>query len=258
MARIALFLFPDRIGLSRIKSAGSKPSFAPMQWLPVSDMPALLAEPAMLASQIRSFVGEGSCDLYLYLWSGAYHTIMFSHGKNRRADVARLRQSELETVFHGEHTKLYTYDYPLDKGKASFAGKSRHIIYATQKERVALLSRSCKAMKMRLQKVIPFEAALAESALTYWAPKKNAISACLMLDDAGTSLVFLKNQAVQSIRTIPNMMNDVLRDYLEVTGLSADRCRQMILESGMAVDEEHFAFPSLQDAVVGVCNKLWI
>lgn len=257
MASIAIFLYPDRIGMSRIKSAGAKPGFAPMQWLTVADMSELLREPALMASQIRTLIGgEGNCDIYLHLWSGAYNTIMFSHGKSRRADVDRLLQSELETVFHGEHEQLYTYDYILDNGKASFSGKSRHIVYVTQKERINLMVQAFRAMKMNLCRVTPFEASLAESALLYWAPKKDLIHACLMLDDAGTSMVFLKNGAVQSIRTIPNTFNDVMRDYLEVTGMSADRCRQLILEKGMGTGDETFAFPSLQDSVVSVCNKL--
>lgn len=258
MASIAIFLYPDRIGMSRMKSAGAKPGYAPMQWLTVADMSELLREPAMLASQIRTLVGDGKCDIYLNLWSGAYQTIMFSHGKSRKADVNRLRQSELETVFHGEHQKMYTFDYPLDKGKASFNGKSRHIIYVAPKERINVMVQAFKAMKMTLKKVTPFEATLADSALALFAPEKDKINACLMLDDAGTTLAFFKNQALQSIRTIPNMMNDVLRDYLEVTGMSADRCRQMILEQGMAVDAENFAFPTLQDSVVSVANKLKI
>ena len=65
-ASLAIFLYPDRVGVSRMKSAGYKPSFAAPMWKQVDDMAVLLTEPVMLASAVRELIGDDKkYDVYL-------------------------------------------------------------------------------------------------------------------------------------------------------------------------------------------------
>ena len=257
MKSLAIFLYPDRIGISRVNAVGAKPCYAAPQWHPVEDAVELLEEPVLFASTIREIIGdEERYDLYLNVWPGAYNTIMFSYAKKKRSDVNRLRQSELETVFRGEFSKLTTYDLVLDKDRPSFGGKSRRIIFVTPKERVNLMVQTLSAQKLNLCRIAPMDAVVAESALRYWAPKDASINVCLMLDDACTSVIFLRDGYVQSVRTMPDGFNAVLRNYVATTGLSADLCRQLIRNNGVEVSKEVFDMPTLQDEVLRTINKV--
>lgn len=257
MKSLAIFLYPDRIGVSRVNAAGAKPSYATPQWHPVENALELLEEPVLFASTIREIIGdEEKYNLYLNVWPGAYNTIMFSYATKKRSDVNRLRQSELETVFRGECSKLTTYDLVLDKGRPSFGDKSRRIIYVTPKERVNLLVQTLSVQKLNLCRIAPMDAVVAESALRYWAPKDENIHVCVILDDACTSVIFLRGGCIQAMRTLPDGFGAVLRNYMAMTGLSADLCRQLIRNNGVEVSNEVFDMPVLQDEVLRTINKV--
>lgn len=257
MSSIAVFLYPDRIGMARIKSAGYKPSFSSLTWKDVEDVNQLLTEPLMLATTIREMVGDAkSCNVYLTLWSGAYNSIMFSHTKKNRGDMNRLRQSELETVFHGEFDNLHTYDLVLDKGHPNAEAKIRRSIYVMPGDRVNLMVQTFKAQKLNLCRIAPVDAAAAEAALHFWAPKKESISACLVLDDACTSVIFLKNGCIQSVRTMPDGLRSVVKTYAHLSGLSTELSRLLLNDRGLDVSDESNAIPLLQDDLLRMVSKL--
>ena len=107
---------------------------------------------------------------------------MFSHGKNKGSNVVRLRQSELETVFHGEQNNYYTTDLMLDKGRYSFGDRSRRLIFAVTKARVNMLCETLKAQKMKVKRIAPMDAAVAEAALLHWAPDPKTVNAVIVLE----------------------------------------------------------------------------
>ena len=258
MSSLAIFLYPDRVGISDIKRSGSKPSFAPPRWVYIEDAAALLDEPINFASLIRNEIGEkGRYDIYLSVWPGAYRSLLFSHGKRRKSDVERLLHSELETVFRGGQDELYTYNMMFDKGRYSFGGKSRRMIFVVRQNHINLMLKSFAARKLKLRRIVPFTVDAAEAALTHWAPAKKDLSACIHLDDAGTTVSVFKNGAIQAIRTVKNGFDMVLHDYVENTQLSLNVCRQIILNSGLYGDDDFFqANPHLQDRVAVACDQI--
>lgn len=257
MANLAVFLRPDGIGISQFKSPGNKPIFSAPVWRTMDDVDQLVREPLMLASLIREMVAdEGRHNIYINVWPEAYNAIMFSHTKRSHNDVERLRQSELETVFHGEHTKKYTFDLLLDKGRVFPDGKCHRIIYVVDKEKVNLAFRTFAAQKLNLCRIAPMDAAAAESALRFWAPDKKAISACLMLDDACTSIALLRNGCIQAIRTLPDGFNTVLNNYSAITGMEGELARSLIRNNGVDVTDEKFDNPVLQDEVLRAINRI--
>ncbi len=234
MAGIAVFLYPDRVGFSRIKAAGYKPGFSTPIWKAIDNMEQLLNEPLLLASAIRELVGdEQKYDVYLTLWHGAYNALMFSHHKKRRRDMARLRQSELETVFRGEFAALHTYDLVLDKGRANAEGKIRRMIYVTQGSRIQLMVKTFAAQKLKLCRVAPIDAATAEAALHFWNPDKSAISAFLVMDAACSSMVFLKNGSIQAVRTLMDGFHAAMINHSEMAGTTPEASRQLWLNHGL-------------------------
>lgn len=257
MASLAVFLYPGQVGIARVKSPGFKPSFAAPQWRVTDNVQQLLDEPVLLASLVREMVGdENKYDIYLNVWPGAYSAVMFSHDKKRRGDVSRLRQSELETVFRGEYAKLYTHDLLLNQGKPSADGKIRRIIFAIPMERVQLLRESFAAQKMKLQRIAPMDVAVAEAALHFWAPRDKSISVCMVLDEACTSVSFIRGGVIHAVRTIPNGFNSVLATYMHITGQDHDTSIQMIRENGVNVANEKLATPAIQDDVMRALNRL--
>ena len=123
MNTLAVFVCPERIGVSRVKSAGSKPMFTTPLWRNVENVEQLLSEPAMLASMIRDMADDDAkYQIYMNIWPGAFKAVMFSHDKRSKSDVNRLRKSELDIVLHGDLSDQYTFDLLLDKGRPSFGG----------------------------------------------------------------------------------------------------------------------------------------
>ena len=257
MASLAIFLCPDRVGVVRLNAPGGKPSYATPIWNQVEDMDALLSEPALLAGMIREAVGDESAyDVYLNLYPGTYSEIVFSHDKRKPKELERLRQSELETVFHGEYSSLYTYDLLLDKGKPSFNGKSRRLIFTISRRWVDLVVEAFTAQKLKLVRLAPMDAAAAESALRYWAPKNDSVSLVMTLDEACTSIAFLKGGNVMAMRTTPNGFGAILELYQDVTGFSAEDCRSMILANGVYVSPDDTSYMTIQDEVLRTANRL--
>ena len=256
MPTLAVFVCPERIGVSRVKAAGSKPMFSTPLWRFVDNVDQLLSEPAMLASMIRDMTDdENKYQVYLNVWPGAFKEIMFSHDKRSASDVNRLRKSELDIVFHGDLSDQYTYDLLLDKGRPSFGGKSRRVIYTFPKSRINLMVAAFSAQKLKLKRLAPMDVAMSEAALRYWAPKGNKISACIMLDEACTSIAFMRHGVIQSLRTIPNGCSSVLSSYMQITGLGVDECLEMIKSNGVNATEDN-EMPAIQDNLMRVVNKL--
>ncbi len=256
MATLAVFVCPERIGVSRVKSAGSKPCYTKPLWRRVENVPQMLAEPAMLASLIRDMADDDvKYQVHMNLWPGAFKEVMFSHDKRSAADVKRLRRSELDIVFHGDLSDQYTYDLLFDKGRASFAGKSRRIIYTYPRSQLKLMVAAFSALKLKLKRVAPMDVTMAETALRYWAPKGKKISACIMLDEACTSVAFLRRGAIQALRTIPNGCSSVLSSYMQITGQDIDECLEMIRSNGVNATENN-EMPTIQDNLMRVVNKL--
>lgn len=82
MASLAVFLYPQQVGIARLKSPGAAPGFSTPQWRVTDNVQQLLDEPVLLASLIREMAGdEEPYDVYLNVWPGAYSTVMFSHDK---------------------------------------------------------------------------------------------------------------------------------------------------------------------------------
>lgn len=257
MAKLAVFLFPEKVGIARVKTPGAKPSYSSVQWRITDNVPQLLSEPLLLAGLIREMVGdEEKYDIYLNVWPGAYNAVMFSYDKKGRSDVNRLRQSELETVFHGELHKMYTMDLPLCKGKAGLDGKCRRIIFTIQKECVHLLKASLKEQKMTLKRIAPMDVTAAESILKFWNPKDEEIHVAMVLDEGCTSICFIKDGMLHAIRTIPNGFGSVLSTYEHVTGLDHDTCLDMIRTNGVNVADEGFDMPAIQDDVMRMLNRI--
>jgi hypothetical protein len=172
LAKLAVFLFPEKVGIARVKTPGAKPSYSSVQWRITDNVPQLFSEPLLLAGLIREMVGdEDKYDIYLNVWPGAYNAVMFSYDKKGKSDLKRLRQSELETVFRGQFSKLYTYDLVLAKDKPGADGKSHRMIFTFPKERLHLLQASLKEQKMTLKRIAPMDVAAAESVLNYWDEK---------------------------------------------------------------------------------------
>lgn len=256
MATIAVFLSQEKVGIARVKAPGNKPSYSSVQWRIIEDGASLLAEPLMLASLIREMVGdEEKYDVYLNVWPGAYNAVMFSHDKKGRGDLNRLRQSELETVFHGEVQKLYTLDLNMNKGKPGLDGKCRRIIFTIPKERVQMLKECLHQQKMKLQRIAPMDVACAEGVMKYWAPKDETINVCMVLDEACTSVIFLKGGVLHAMRTVPNGFGSVLASYENIGGLDHDACLEMIRQNGVHVTED-FDMPTIQDDVLRLLNRL--
>ena len=257
MASLAVFLYPQQVGIARLKSPGAAPGFSTPQWRVTDNVQQLLDEPVLLASLIREMAGdEEPYDVYLNVWPGAYSTVMFSHDKKGEGDVNRLRQSELETVFRGEHTRLYTHDLMLNQGKPSADNTVRRIIFALPKTRVDLLGATFAAQKMKLQRIAPMDAAAAEAALQFWAPKDDSISVCMLLDEACTSVCFLRGGVLHALRTIPNGFNSVLATYMHITGQDHDTSMDMIRQNGVNVEDEMLTTPAIQDDVMRTLNRL--
>ena len=257
MASIAIFMRPDRIGVSRIKNPGNKPCMDAVRWQEVEDAEALLKEPMLLASMLRELIGdEKRYDVYLNLWPAAYRTIMFSHGKRSGGDVNRLRRSELETVFRGEHNQFYTYDLILNRGRVDADGKCHRLIYAAKKEMVNLLLHALREQKLSLKRIAPADAVFAESVLRYWTPDKKKISVGILLDEGSTSIAFYKGGVIRSLRSLPDGFDGVLRRYRTITGLDSDGARQMIISNGVHVPEETYEAPALMDDVLRLLNRV--
>ncbi len=257
MASLAIFLCPERVGIARVNAPGNKPSYNSPIWQDVEDMQQLLSEPAMLAAMVREKVGdENKYDLYISLYPGIYSEIVFSHDKRKKKELERLRQSELETVFHGEYASLYTYDLLLDKGKPSFNGKSRRIIFTVSKQWVNLLKEAFAAQKMKLVRLAPVDAVAAESALRYWAVADKGISLAMTLDEVCTSIAFMRGGNIMAMRTLPGGFGAVLNVYREVTGMTAEECRAMILTNGVHVAPDEPTYTTIQDEVLRTVNRL--
>ena len=257
MATLAVFLYPEKVGIARVKSPGFKPSYSSVQWRLVDNVPQMLTEPLLLAGLVREMVGdENKYDIYLNVHPGAYSAIMFSYDKRGKGDVKRLRQSELETVFHGELTKLYTFDLPMNKGKAGIDGKCRRMIYTFPKERLHLTIASFKEQKLRLQRIAPMDVTATEGILKYWDDKSKDINVAMVLDEGCTSISFIRDGMVHAIRTIPNGFGSVLATYEHVTGLDHDACLDMIRTNGVNVTAEGFDMPAIQDDVMRMLNRI--
>lgn len=257
MSTIAMFVYPEKIGIARVKAPGAKPSYSSLQWREADNCQQLLDEPALLAALAREMVGDdGKYDLYLNVWPAAYSAVMFSYDKKGKADLKRLRQAELETVFRGELGNLYALDLKLSKGLPTADGKSHQIIFTTPRSRVRLMKEAFAAHKMKLCRIAPMDVAAAESALRYWAPKNNTISVCMMLDEGCTSISFSRGGVLQTLRTIPNGFGSVLATYEHITGMGHDACLNMIRSNGVEVTVEGFDMPSIQDDVLRLLNRI--
>lgn len=256
MATLAVFLYPEKVGIARVNKPGFSPSFSSVQWRLTDNVPQLLEEPVLLTSLLREMVGdEEKYDVYLNVWPGAYNAVMFSYDKKGKADLRRLRQAELETVFHGELHKMYTLDLTMAKGKPSADGKSHQIIFSILKERINMMTATMKAQKMTLKRVAPMDVCAAETALKFWATKGSEINVCMVLDEGCTSISFMRDGLIHAIRTIPNGFGSVLTTYENVAGVDHDACLEMIRTNGVHVSEG-FDMPAIQDDVLRTLNRV--
>ena len=259
MATLAVFLYPEKIGIARVKSPGFKPSYSSVQWRLVENADQLLSEPLLLATLVREMVSDDEkYDIYLNIHPGAYNAVMFTYDKKAKSDVKRLRQSELETVFHGELSKLYTYDLTMARGKAGIDGKCRQMIYTFPKDRMQLMQASFKQQKMKLRRVAPMDITAAEGILHHWNPKDKGIYVAMVLDEGCTSVSFIQNGVIHAIRTIPNGFGSVLATYEHVTGKDHDTCLNMLRSNGVNVSSEQFDVPAIQDDVMRVLNRITV
>ena len=256
MATLAVFLYPEKVGIARVAKPGFAPSYSSIQWRLVDNVPQLLDEPVLLTGLIREMIGDDAkYDVYLNIWPGAYNAVMFSYDKKGKADVNRLRQAELETVFRGELNKMYTLDLILGKGKSFADGKCRRVIFTILKERINMMTATFKAQQMNLKRVAPMDVCAAETALKFWAPKGSEISVCMMLDEGCTSVSFIRDGVIHAIRTIPNGFGTVLSTYETVAGVDHDACLEMIRNNGVHVSEG-FDMPAIQDDVLRTLNRV--
>lgn len=259
MASIAVFVYPQRIGIARIKSPGFRPCYAAPQWQNMDNVDQLLAEPVLLANHIREMLGDTKpCDVFVAVHPGAYRAVMFSYDKKRRGDLNRLRQSELETVFRGEVGKMYTYDLLLDKGRPNAAGRSRRIIYAIEKVRVTMMKEAFAAQKLNLKRIAPMDVAAAEAAAKFWAPKDKTISVCMVVDEACASISFVKDGVIHALRTLPDGFATVVSNYMEIAGVGRDQAIAEIKENGIHVTDEDFDMPVIQDDMLRTVTRLTV
>lgn len=256
MATLAVFLYPEKVGIARVKTPGNKPSYTSVQWHVTDNVPQLLSEPLMLAALIREMVGDHTrYDVYMNVWPGAYNEVMFSHGKRTRGDLKRLRLSELETVFHSKFHKMSTMDMILAKGKPTLDGKSHRIIFVLSKERIKLLKESFAQRRMHIQRIAPMDAACAEAVRKYWISKDPGISVCMVLDEGCTSILFLSHGLLYAMRTISNGFGSVLSSYKNVVDLDHNTCLDIIKTNGIPVTEG-FGIPTIQDNVLALLNRI--
>ena len=256
MATLAVFLYPEKVGIARVKAPGNKPSYSSLQWRMTDNVNQLLEEPLMLAALIREMVGdENRYDIYMNVWPGAYNAVMFSHDKKTRGDLKRLRQSELETVFRGEFQKMSTADLILAKGKPTSDGKCHQIIFTFPRERIKLLRESFSQRKMTIKRIAPMDVACAEAVMKYWAPKDKSISVCMVLDEGCTSIFFLRHGILHAMRTIPNGFGTVLSTYKTVSGLDHDTCVEQIKANGVH-GTDGTDMPTIQDDVLRLLNRI--
>lgn len=259
MATIAVFLLPEKVGFARVKSPGFKPSYSSVQWRLMDNVSQLATEPTLLANLVREMVGDDNkYDIYLNIWPGAYNAVMFSYDKKVKGDLKRLRQSELETVFHGELSKLYTYDLMLSKGKAGIDNKCHQIIFTYPKERLHVMIEAFKQQKMNLKRIAPMDVTAVEGIVKYWDPKDDGIHVAMVLDEGCTSISFIQKGVIHAIRTIPNGFGSVLSTYEHITGLDHDTCLDMIRSNGVNVTAEGFDMPAIQDDVMRMLNRITI
>lgn len=257
MDTLAVFLCPEKVGMARVKAPGSRPSYSSLQWRLTDNVQQLLEEPVLLAALIREMVGDDKkYNLYLNVWPGAYSAVLFSYDKKGRADLNRLRQAELETVFRGELNTMYTLDLTLNRDKPSADGKCHRIIFTTKKEQIRLMKESFAAQKMTLCRIAPMDVAAAETAQRFWAPKEKGICVLMVLDEACTSVIFLKGGVLHTIRTLPNGFNTVLASYRAISGLEHDPCLDMIRQNGVNSTSETIHMPTIQDDVLRTLNRL--
>ena len=259
MATLAVFLYPEKVGIARVKSPGAKPSYSSVQWRVMPDAGKLIDEPLMLANFIREMVGDqNKYDIYLNVWPGAYSQVMFSYDKKGKRDLKRLRQSELETVFHGELASMYATDLILGGGKTASDGRFHQIILNIKRDRIRLLMETFRTHKLKIQRIAPLDVTAAVSALRFWAPKNKTISVCMMLDEGCTSISFMRSGVLHAMRTIPNGFGAVLANYEHVMGLEHDLCLDMIRSNGVEVSSERFDMPAIQDDVLRMLNRITV
>lgn len=259
MATLAVFLYPEKIGIARVKSPGSKPSYSSVQWRVVENAGDLLDEPLMLATLIREMVGDqNTYNIYLNVWPGAYSEVMFSYSKKGKGDLKRLRQSELETVFHGELNTIYSTDLILNNGKVTSDGKCHRIILNIKRNRAKSLLETFRAQKMKLQRIAPMDVTAAMGALRFWAPKDKTISVCMTLDEGCTSIAFMRNGVLHAMRTIQNGFSSILANYEHVMGMDHDACLDLIRTNGVEVSSEQFDVSAIQDDVLRMLNRITV
>lgn len=257
MATLAVFLYPEKVGIARVKTPGAKPSFSSVQWRNVKEAGKLIDEPLMLATLIREMVGDDNkYDIYLNVWPGAYNAVMFSYTKKGKRDIKRLRQSELETVFHGDLSAMYSTDLLMNNDKPAADGRCHRVIFNIRKDRVRMLIETFRSQKMNLRRIAPMDVTAAESAVRYWAPKGKGIHVCLVLDEGCTCVIFLRDGKLQAIRTIPNGFGSVLTAYEDILGMEHDPCLDMIRRNGVNVSSDEFDMPAIQDDVLRMLNRL--
>lgn len=78
----------------------------------------------------------------------------------------------------------------------------------------------------------------------------------MMLDEACTSISFMRDGVLHAIRTIPNGFGSVLSSYMTITNLEIDECLDMIRSNGVHVPDERFDMPAIQDDVLRTLNRL--
>lgn len=259
MATLAVFLYPEKVGIARVKAPGAKPSFSSVQWRNVKEAGKLIDEPLMLATLIREMVGDDNkYDVYLNVWPGAYNAVMFSYTKKGKRDINRLRQSELETVFHGDLNTMYSTDLLMNKDKPAADGKCHRIILNVKKDRVRLLMETFRSQKMTVQRIAPMDVTAAESALRFWVPRDKGIHVCMVLDEGCTSVIFFQDGNLQALRTIPNGFGSVLAAYEDIMGMEHDPCLDMIRRNGVNVSSDEFDMPAIQDDVLRMLNRITV
>ncbi len=257
MTHIAVMLYPDRIGIARVGAIGKKPSYAPPMWLGDIDVLKLVEEPARLAALIRQEIGDDEVvSVYLRIWPALCNNVLFSHAKHKAKEIDRLRFSELETVFHGRHDEQYVTDYPIDNGRYSFAGKSRHVLFTAQRRTVDSLRQAFEAKKLKLSAIVPMSIAFVESAMRY-CEMAEGTTALVLFDDACTSIALVRKKSVCLLRTLAPGAQSLLENFCDITGLTAAQCRRIICApESSELDKLLDKAPMLKDAIYGTCNRL--
>ncbi len=257
MTHIAVMLYPDRIGIARVGAVGKKPSYAPPMWLGDIDVLKLVSEPSRLAELIRNEIGgDETVSVYLRIWPALCNNVLFSHAKHKAKEIDRLRFSELETVFHGHHDEQYVTDYPIDNGKYSFAGKSRHILFTVPRRTVDAMRQAFEVKKLKLSAVVPMSISFVESAVRF-CEMAEGTTALVLFDDACTSIALVQNKSVRLLRTVAPGAQSLLETFCDITGLTAAQCRRIICASESSeLDRILDKAPMLKDAIYGTCNRL--